>query len=51
MPLPYNGLAELPSAETRKELVELCGAKWTEGPICCDDAQVGPQEDLGFDPH
>jgi Niemann-Pick C1 protein len=40
LPVVYNGPAEAPAADTRKQLVELCGAKWSEGNVCCDAAQV-----------
>ncbi|KAI6783569.1 Niemann-Pick type C-related protein-like protein [Emericellopsis cladophorae] len=40
LPCVDNGLAEDPDAELRKELVDLCGAKWAEGPVCCDLEQV-----------
>ncbi|KAF8537295.1 sterol-sensing domain of SREBP cleavage-activation-domain-containing protein [Trichophaea hybrida] len=40
LPKPYNGVAETPNADVRKQLVDLCGAKWSKGPICCDAAQI-----------
>ena len=40
LPCPDNGLAQNPMAETRKKLVQICGDKWSEGAICCDDDQV-----------
>ena len=40
LPCPDNGLAEEPDGKVRKQLVELCGAKWSEGPVCCTGAQV-----------
>ena len=40
LPCPDNGLAEDPPSETRKKLVNICGDKWSEGAICCDDDQV-----------
>jgi Niemann-Pick C1 protein len=41
-PLPCvdNGLAEDPDAELREQLVSICGAKWSDGPICCNAEQV-----------
>ena len=40
LPCPDNGLAEEPEEDLRKKLVDLCGAKWSEGPVCCNDEQV-----------
>lgn len=40
LPCPDNGLAEEPSAEVRKQLVDLCGPKWTTGPVCCEKGQI-----------
>ncbi|PLB47719.1 cholesterol transport protein [Aspergillus steynii IBT 23096] len=40
LPCPDNGLAEEPEAAVRKKLVDLCGSKWEEGPVCCKDEQV-----------
>ena len=40
LPCPDNGLAQTPAPETRQKLVELCGGKWGEGDVCCDDGQV-----------
>lgn len=40
LPCPDNGLAEEPDVELRDELVKLCGAKWSSGPVCCDLEQV-----------
>lgn len=40
LPCVDNGLAEDPDAELRKELVDLCGYKWNEGPVCCTLDQV-----------
>ena len=40
LPCPDNGLAEDPDPSVRKKLVDLCGTKWEEGPICCLDEQV-----------
>lgn len=41
LPCPDNEPAEEPEAKVRKELVELCGDKWREGPVCCREDQVG----------
>lgn len=35
LPCVDNGLAEDPDEQLRKELVEVCGDKWKEGPVCC----------------
>ena len=40
LPCPDNGLAQLPAENTRSKLVAVCGEKWREGPICCDEEQV-----------
>lgn len=40
LPCPDNGLAQEPEKDTRAKLVAVCGDKWTDGPICCDDDQV-----------
>ena len=40
LPCPDNGLARLPSDDTRTKLAAVCGSQWKEGAICCDDEQV-----------
>lgn len=40
LPCPDNGLAKEPDHEVRKQLVELCGPKWSTGPVCCEGSQV-----------
>lgn len=40
LPCVDNGKAEEPDAALRKQLVELCGPKWNEGPVCCTGDQV-----------
>ncbi|KAL4882541.1 patched family-domain-containing protein [Aspergillus karnatakaensis] len=40
LPCPDNGLAEDPEAAVREKLVNLCGSKWEEGPICCKEEQI-----------
>jgi Niemann-Pick C1 protein len=40
LPCVDNGLAEDPDAALRKELVDLCGSQWSEGPVCCTIDQV-----------
>jgi len=44
LPCPDNGLAEEPSADTRRHLVALCGPKWSEGPVCCEGKQLDDLE-------
>lgn len=40
LPCPDNGLAHQPEDSVRRKLVDLCGPKWTIGPVCCRDEQV-----------
>lgn len=40
LPCVDNGLAQDPDEELRKELVDLCGAKWEDTPVCCTLDQV-----------
>ena len=40
LPCPDNGFAEEPADAARKKLVGICGEKWSDGAICCDDDQV-----------
>ena len=40
LPCPDNGLAKQPKDDVRKKLVGICGQKWSDGAICCDDDQV-----------
>ncbi|KAI9765454.1 MAG: hypothetical protein M1840_007413 [Geoglossum simile] len=40
LPCPDNGLAEEPDDDVRKRLVDVCGAKWSEGPVCCRGDQL-----------
>lgn len=49
LPCVDNGIAEDPDAELRKELVDLCGSQWSEGPICCtlDQVKLIPDEPYG----
>lgn len=41
-PLPCvdNGVAAEPDAKLRKQLTDLCGPKWSDGPVCCNSEQV-----------
>ncbi|KAJ5758509.1 Patched [Penicillium odoratum] len=40
LPCPDNDLAHQPEDSARQKLVNLCGSKWKEGPVCCRDEQV-----------
>ena len=40
LPCPDNRLAQSPEESTREKLVKICGQKWDQGNICCDDDQV-----------
>lgn len=40
LPCVDNGLAEQPDQDLREQLVELCGPKWNDGPVCCTSDQV-----------
>lgn len=40
LPCVDNGLAEDPDQDLRKQLVDLCGPKWNDGPVCCTSDQV-----------
>ncbi|PHH89019.1 hypothetical protein CDD83_6766 [Cordyceps sp. RAO-2017] len=40
LPCVDNGPAQDPEPELRKELVDLCGAQWSESPVCCTLEQV-----------
>jgi len=40
LPCPDNGLAEKPSPAARAKLVDICGEKWSEGAVCCQEDQV-----------
>jgi Niemann-Pick C1 protein len=40
LPCPDNGLAEQPEATVREKLVNLCGDKWKDGPVCCKEEQA-----------
>ncbi|KAI9834070.1 MAG: hypothetical protein M1819_003355 [Sarea resinae] len=40
LPCPDNGLAEIPAEDTRQKLVDICGDRWSEGPVCCVDEQL-----------
>lgn len=40
LPCLDNGLAKQPERDVREKLVGLCGSRWEEGPVCCEDEQV-----------
>lgn len=40
VPCVDNGLAEEPEEDVRKQLVSLCGPKWSTGSICCAKDQI-----------
>ncbi|KAL9110472.1 MAG: hypothetical protein Q9227_005016 [Pyrenula ochraceoflavens] len=40
LPCPDNGKASSPSPELREKLTNLCGSKWRDTPVCCDEEQV-----------
>lgn len=40
LPCPDNGLAREPEDAVREKLVKLCGTKWQDGPVCCEEEQV-----------
>lgn len=40
LPCPDNSPAQTPDKDTRRNLVEICGDKWSDVDICCDDDQV-----------
>ena len=44
LPCPDNGLAEEPDEDTRTKLVAICGKDWSEGDVCCDEAQVSLED-------
>jgi Niemann-Pick C1 protein len=40
LPCPRNIRAEEPETKVRKKLMDICGDKWADGPVCCDEEQV-----------
>ncbi|PKS11348.1 hypothetical protein jhhlp_003110 [Lomentospora prolificans] len=40
LPCLDNGLAKDPEEDARSQLVELCGPKWSTGPVCCTPEQI-----------
>lgn len=46
LPCSDNGRSRSPTEEVRAQLVDLCGAKWESGPVCCEKEQVCPCSDV-----
>lgn len=44
LPCPNNTLADLPGSSLRKRLVGICGDAWKDGPVCCEEDQLGALE-------
>ncbi|KAJ5133120.1 NPC intracellular cholesterol transporter 1-related protein 1 [Penicillium atrosanguineum] len=40
LPCPDNDVAHQPEDSVRQKLVNLCGPKWEEGPVCCREEQI-----------
>ncbi|RMZ83187.1 hypothetical protein DV738_g1429, partial [Chaetothyriales sp. CBS 135597] len=40
LPCVYNEKASQPSDTLREKLVNLCGAKWQDSDVCCDESQI-----------
>lgn len=40
LPCPDNGRAADPEPAVRKKLVDLCGTKWEDSPVCCKEEQI-----------
>ncbi|KAI9885591.1 MAG: hypothetical protein M1823_002600 [Watsoniomyces obsoletus] len=40
LPCPDNGLAEVPNSTVREKLVGICGSKWAESAVCCQEEQL-----------
>ncbi|KAJ5569471.1 NPC intracellular cholesterol transporter 1-related protein 1 [Penicillium hispanicum] len=40
LPCPDNDLAHQPEDSARRKLVDLCGPRWEQGPICCHNEQI-----------
>src|SRR5690348_5149580 len=40
LPCPDNGKAKTPTDAVRVKLVELCGARWNDTDVCCEEEQV-----------
>lgn len=48
LPCLDNGVAKEPEKNVRDKLVGLCGEKWEEGAVCCEDEQVSSSFALGL---
>lgn len=40
LPCPDNGLAKKPDADAKKKLVDICGDKWSDTDVCCNEEQL-----------
>ncbi|KAI9840459.1 MAG: hypothetical protein M1837_001615 [Sclerophora amabilis] len=40
LPCPNNEPATEPEGDSRKRIVSICGEKWNEGLVCCEEAQL-----------
>ncbi|KAI9827661.1 MAG: hypothetical protein M1826_006224 [Phylliscum demangeonii] len=40
LPCPDNGLAKAPDPNARRKLVDICGAKWSDSLVCCQEDQL-----------
>ncbi|KAI9840838.1 MAG: hypothetical protein M1838_003885, partial [Thelocarpon superellum] len=40
LPCPDNGPADEPTPAARAKLVNICGAEWSEGLVCCEEDQI-----------
>ncbi|KAF4310017.1 hypothetical protein GTA08_BOTSDO01918 [Botryosphaeria dothidea] len=40
LPCPDNGLAKAPEADVREKLVSICGDKWADTDVCCEEEQI-----------
>ncbi|KAF9697635.1 hypothetical protein EKO04_004505 [Ascochyta lentis] len=40
LPCPDNGPAKAPTDDVRKQLVAICGEKWSETDVCCEAEQL-----------
>ncbi|KAF2870214.1 patched family-domain-containing protein [Massariosphaeria phaeospora] len=48
LPCPDNGAAETPTEEVKKKLVDICGDKWSDSDVCCNEEQLDAlQSNLG----
>ncbi|KAF9885255.1 hypothetical protein FE257_000615 [Aspergillus nanangensis] len=40
LPCPDNGRAKKPKREAKEKLVNLCGSKWKDTDVCCEEEQI-----------